>query len=336
MDPEIFVTRLFPGEGIAQLQSSGRRVEVWGGREAVPPEALRRKASSCTGLLTLLSDRVDEALLAAAPRLAVVSNYAVGFDNIDVNAATRLGIAVTNTPDVLTDATAELAIALLFAAARRIVEGDSLVRAGRFRGWEPDLLLGVDIRGKTLGILGAGRIGTAVGRRAAGLGMRVIYCDGGGGRREAVEREAGARSVSFEELLRDSDVLTVHVPLTPETRGRIGARELATMRPGAILINTSRGPVVDEKALADALASGRLRAAGLDVYEREPQIEPALLALPNVVLAPHVGSATIETRSAMGELAARNLLAVLEGRRPEHLVNPEVWDQRQKVTEPRA
>jgi len=330
MDPEIFVTRRFPGEGIVLLKSSGRRVEVWEGRGAVPRETLLSRAASCRGLLTLLSDRVDEPVLSASPLLAVVANYAVGFDNIDVAAATRLGIAVANTPDVLTDATAELAIALLFAAARRIAEGDALVRAGGFRGWEPDLLLGVDIRGKTLGVLGAGRIGAAVGRRAAGLGMRVIYCDCGGGRREAIEREAGARMVSFEELLRDSDVLTIHVPLTPETRGRIGAKELAAMKPGAILINTARGPVVDEKALAAALASGRLRAAGLDVYEREPEVEPELLQLRNVVLAPHVGSATVETRAAMGTTAARNLLAALEGRKPENLVNPEAWDRRRK------
>ncbi|MCU0723958.1 MAG: D-glycerate dehydrogenase [Planctomycetes bacterium] len=328
MDPEIFVTRRIPGGCAAILEASGLRVETWGRREPAPPATLRAKAAPCRGLLTLLSDRVDAALLASCPRLEVVSNYAVGFDNVDVAAATRLGIAVTNTPDVLTDATAELAIALLFAAARRLVEGDALVRAGKFAGWEPELLLGVDVRGKTLGVLGAGRIGAAVARRASALGMRVLYCECGGGRREAVERESGARPVAFDELLRESDFLSIHVPLTPQTRGMIGAAELAAMKPGAILVNTARGPVVDEKALAAALASGRLRAAGLDVYEREPQVEPALLALPNVVLAPHVGSATVETRSAMGELAARSLLSVLEGRRPGSLVNPEAWERR--------
>lgn len=328
MQAEIFVTRRFPGEGLSMLAASGRSLEVWDRDGAVPRETLLAAGRTCRGLLALLSDRVDEALLAACPSLQVVSNYAVGYDNVDVAAATRLGIAVTNTPDVLTDATAELAIALLFAAARRIPEGDALSRSGAWRGWEPELLLGVDIKGKTLGVLGAGRIGTAVAVRAAGLGMRVIYCDCGGGRRDAIEREAGASMGGFAELLADSDFITIHVPLTAQTRGMIGAAQFAAMKKGAILVNTARGPVVDEKALAAALASGRIRAAGLDVYEREPAIEPELLRLRNVVLAPHIGSATVETRSAMGVLAARQLLQVLDGTRPDHLVNPEVWDKR--------
>lgn len=270
-------------------------------------------------IVTLLDLRVDEALLSRLPRLRAVCNVAVGYDNVDVPAATRRGVQVTNTPDVLTDATADLAWALLLAAARRVAEGDRFVRAGRWKRWDWTMLRGVDVHGKTLGIVGAGRIGQAVGRRAAGFSMKILYASRE--RKAAFERETGARRAPLGRLLAESDFVSIHVALTPETRGLIGARELGLMKRTAILVNTARGPIVDEAALARALRSGRLRAAGLDVFEREPRIHPDLLRLENVVLCPHIGSATDETRRAMYETALRNLAAILSGRRPPNPVN---------------
>ncbi|MHC5037845.1 MAG: 2-hydroxyacid dehydrogenase [Planctomycetota bacterium] len=321
--PDIFVTRKIPGQAIPLLEQSGFAVEVHEGEFGPSRDLFLEKAASCIGLLTLLTDRVDDALFDRAPKLKVVSNYAVGYDNIDVPEATRRGILVTHTPGVLTDATAEIAIALLFAAARRIPEGDRFVRSGAFTGWSPSLFQGIDIHGKTLGIVGMGRIGTAVGYRARALGMEILYTDPKGD--TEFERETDARRVPLEALLGESDFVSLHVPLTAETKGLIGREALARMKAGAILINTARGPVVDEKALAESLLSGHLRGAGLDVYEREPDVEPSLLAQENVVLLPHVGSATVETRDAMGRLAAENLLAALAGRKPKHPLNPEVW-----------
>jgi len=321
---DIFVTSALPGRAIPLLRKSPFSVRVHEGGESPDRETLLAGAAGCRGLLTLLTDVVDRALLEEAPKLEVVSNYAVGYDNIDVTACTDRGVAVTNTPDVLTDATAEIALALLFAAARRIPEGDRYVRAGRFRGWKPSMLLGTDIRGKTLGLVGAGRIGRALGRRAAGIGMRILYVDRHN--QPDFERETEARRFPLDALLEESDFVSLHVPLSPDTRRLIGPDELSLMKKGAILINTSRGPVVDESALAAALAAGALRAAGLDVYENEPEVNPALLELDNVVLVPHLGSATEETRDAMGVLASENLLDVLEGKRPKHLVNPDAFD----------
>jgi glyoxylate reductase len=265
-------------------------------------------------LLCLLTERVDAELLDAAPDLRVVANLAVGYDNIDVAAANERGVVVTNTPDVLTDATAELAWALILSAARRVVEGDTLVRTGQWKGWSPTQLLGASLTGKTLGIFGMGKIGAAVARRARGFAMSVIYTNRS--RNEAVEAEIGARPVPFAELLEQSDVLSIHAPSTPETRHAIDAAALARMRPGAILVNTARGPIVDEAALVRALQSRHLGAAGLDVFEREPALEPGLTELENVVLLPHLGSATAETRAAMVELCCRNVIAVLAGKPP--------------------
>jgi glyoxylate reductase len=270
-------------------------------------------------IVTLLDLRVDEALLSRLPRLRAVCNVAVGYDNIDVPAATRRGVWVTNTPDVLTGATADLAWALLLAAARRVAEGDRFVRAGRWKRWDWTMLRGVDVHGKTLGIVGAGRIGQAVGRRAVGFSMQVLYASRE--RKPGFERETGARRVPLDRLLRESDFVSIHLALTSETRGLIGARELGLMKPTAILVNTARGPIVDEAALVRALRSGGIRAAGLDVFEREPAVHPGLLRLENVVLCPHIGSATDETRRAMYETALRNLAAILAGRRPPHPVN---------------
>jgi glyoxylate reductase len=256
-------------------------------------------------LVCLLLDRIDAALLARAPRLRVVANCAVGVDNIDLEAAARAGVVVTNTPDVLTEATAEFAIALMFAAARRLGEGERLARGGAWPGWRLDQLLGMQLAGKTLGIVGMGRIGRAVARRADALGMRVVSA----GPRDAVDAVFAA-----------ADVVSLHCPLTPATRHLVDARRLALMRPGGVLVNTARGGCVDEDALADALASGHLAAVGLDVYAHEPQIHPRLLGSPRAVLAPHLGSATTEARTQMAQLCADAVIAVLSGRRPAHVV----------------
>jgi glyoxylate reductase len=261
----------------------------------------------CDAWLCLLTDRVDAELLARAPRLRVVANMAAGVDNVDVGAARRLGVAVTNTPDVLTDATADLAWALLLSAARRVVWNDRYVRAGAFVGWGPELGVGVDVAGKTLGIVGAGRIGRAVAERARGFRMPVLLHSRSGG-------------VPLGELLERSDFVSLHVPLAPDTRHLIGEPELRRMRPHAVLINTARGPVVDERALVRALREGWIGAAGLDVYEDEPRLAPGLAELANVVLLPHVGSATVETRARMAETAARNAIAVLRGEKPPNAV----------------
>jgi len=274
------------------------------------------------GLLCLLGDRIDEEVLRAGRSLRIVANIAVGYENVDVGAARQLGITVTNTPDVLTEATADMTFALLLAAARRIPEADASVRAGRFPAWRLDQpLLGLDVHGKTLGILGMGRIGSAVARRGRlGFGMRVLYHSRT--RREELEREIGAELVSFERLLEESDFLCVHVPGTDATRHLIDADALARMKPSAVLVNAARGPVVDEEALADALGAGTIAGAGLDVFEREPEVHPKLLALSErVVLAPHLGSATRDTRHAMVRLAVDNVLAVLAGQNPITPVN---------------
>jgi glyoxylate reductase len=266
-------------------------------------------------LVCLLLDQIDEALLERAPKLRVVANCAVGVDNIDLGAATAAGIAVTNTPDVLTEATAELAFALMLAAARRIGEGERLVRSGTWQGWALDQLLGTQLHGKTLGIIGFGRIGQAMARRALGFGMTVIYASPHDGPPEL------GRRVPVDELFRAADVISLHCPLTAETAHVVDARRLALAKPGAILVNTARGGCVDETALIDALATGKLAGAGLDVYASEPKIDPRLVASPRLVLAPHIGSATTETRTAMAQLCADAVIAVLSGRRPPNVVN---------------
>lgn len=317
----VLVTRRLPDAGLAPLREAGLLVDVYDSDEAIPRAELLRRAAGAEALITLMSERVDDELLdAAGPGLKVVANYAVGYDNVDVAACARRGVAVTNTPDVLTDATADLAFALLLAAARRLVEGHDLVRSGRWTGWQPGQLLGMPVAGATLGLVGMGRIGSAVARRARGFGMRVLYY---GRRRDAAaEAELGAAYAPLDELLRESDFVSVHVPLTPETRHLIGPHELAAMKPTAVLVNTARGPVVDEAALAEALRSGRLFAAGLDVFEREPEVHPDLLGLANVVLAPHIGSATVAARTDMALLCSRAVLDVLAGRTPPNLVRP--------------
>jgi glyoxylate reductase len=293
-----------------------------------------RQVAGADAIVTTPAERMDDAVMeAAGPALRVISNFAVGYDNVDIDAANARGIVVTNTPGVLTEATADLTWALILAAARRVVEGDNLVRSGRFRGLSPFLLLGHDLASATLGIVGMGRIGQAVARRAAGFQMRVIYTRPSGPLAPAALPPGAGWEYRAElgQVLLEADVVSLHVPLSPETWHLVGRRELGLLQPHAILVNTSRGPVVDETALVDALREGNIWCAAMDVYEEEPNVPSELVRLPNVVLLPHLGSATVETRRRMAELTAANAVAAVKGERPPHAVNPEVmtsWPSR--------
>jgi glyoxylate reductase len=302
------------------LADAGARVDVLAERGAKRRARLLDAVHGVAGVIATMNERVDGALLdAAGPSLKIVANYAVGYDNIDLPACGERGVRVTNTPGVLTEATADLAWALILAASRRVVEGDGLVRGGGWEGWSPTQLLGLELNGATLGIVGAGRIGTAVAMRAVGFGMRVLYCHPRGS--ELLTRRLGGERVELGALCRQADVLTLHVPMRPENRHLIDGPRIASMKPGAILINTARGPIVDEAALVKALRERRIAAAGLDVYENEPRLTPGLAELPNVVLLPHLGSATESTRRRMSEMAANNVIAVLRGETPPNAVN---------------
>ncbi len=284
--------------------------------------SIRRAAEGCVGIVSQLMDPIRETVL-STPGLKIVSNVAVGFDNIDVPTATAHRVMVTNTPGVLDDATADFAFTLLMTAARRIVEADSFTRQGRFRGWAIDMMLGADVHGATLGLIGVGRIGRGVAHRAKGFNMRVLYYDPQPLPPDA-ERDLGATRVDLGRLLAESDFVSVHVPLTQETHHLLSTPQFATMKPTAILINTSRGPVIDEAALVEALTGKKIAGAALDVYEREPAVHPGLIPMPNVVLAPHIASATVRTRSEMSAMAARNMATAIRGGRPANLLNPEV------------
>jgi glyoxylate reductase len=289
----------------------------------MPRGELLERVAGMNGLLSMLTDRVDGELLErAGPGLRVVANFAVGHDNLDLEACTARGVLATNTPDVVTEATADLAWALLLAAARRVAEGDRFLRAEQPWIWGPEFFLGFEVHGQTLGVIGLGRIGQAVARRAAGFGMPVLYT---ARRRLDRDREAalGVAWRELDQLLAEADFVSIHTGLSPATRHLIGPERLARMKPTAVLVNTARGPIVDEAALAEALRAGQLGAAGLDVFEREPEVHPALLELDNVTIVPHLGTATLQTRVAMGMMAAENLLAALEDRRPPNLLNPE-------------
>lgn len=319
----VFVSRQLPGKGLDKLKSSCN-VTVYPLDQNISKEELLTAVKDQDAIITMLSDPVDEDVIKAGNRLQVIANYAVGFNNIHVDAATSRGIKVVNTPDVLTNATADLAWALLMSTARRVVEGDHLTRTGQFKGWEPELLLGAEVYGKTLGIVGAGRIGQAVAKRAVGFGMPVLYHN----RTrlpESIEKECSIRYVNLDTLLTNSDFVSLHCPLTPETKHLIGERELELMKPTAVLVNTARGPVVDERALVHALKNGVIYGAGLDVFENEPALHPGLSELPNVVLTPHIASAGMETRFRMVDMVVNDVLAVLESRRPQNLVNPEIY-----------
>ncbi len=320
--PRVYVTRRIPEAGL-RLIHAACDAEVWPEETPPPRETLLKAVRGVEGILCLLTDAIDAAVMdAAGPQLKVISNYAVGYNNIDVAAATSRGIAVGNTPGVLTETTADFAFALLMAAARRVVEGVDLVRAGRWRTWGPTLLLGQDVHHATLGIVGFGRIGKGVARRATGFEMRILYHDPFV-RDDPLARELGARHVSLDELLAGSDFVTLHVPLTPATRHLIDARALARMRPTAVLINTSRGAVVDTEALYRALRDGQIACAALDVTDPEPlPADSPLLTLPNCIVTPHIASASVATRTRMAVMAARNLIAGIRGEPLPARVNP--------------
>lgn len=318
MPPQVFVSQPLPGRGLERLRREGIEFEVNPRDRVLPRDELIARLAGKEGLLCLLTDTIDDKVMAGAGSLRGIANCAVGYDNIDLAAAARRNIHVTNTPDVLTETTADLVWALILAVARRIPEADRFTRAGLFTGWGITLMLGRDVHGKTLGIVGAGRIGAAVARRATGFRMRILYASPR--RSEALERHAGGELVTLDRLLRESDFISLHVPLTPGTRHLIGEPELAVMKRDAFLINTSRGPVVDEEALARALREKRIAGAGLDVYEREPRVPEGLKKFQNAVLLPHIGSASFETRSRMAEVAAMNLAAMMRGERPPNLV----------------
>jgi glyoxylate reductase len=318
MEAVVAITRRIPEAGIRLLE--GRfRINLFDSDDPPGRRRLFELLSGADAAITLLSDKIDDELLAACPKLKVLANHAVGYENIDVEAAARRGIWVTNTPEVLTEATADLAMALILAVARRIVEADAFMRAGKYTSWQPKLLRGRSLSGKTLGVFGFGRIGQAVARRAGAFGMNIVYTDPTP--RPDAERDLAAKRVQFDELLAVSDVLTIHSPYLPELRYVMNAEAFAAMKPTAIFINTARGALMDEKALVNALKTGGIAGAGLDVYEREPNFEPELAGMDNIVMLPHIGSATLETRDAMAELAARNVAAVLDGLEPLTPVN---------------
>jgi glyoxylate reductase len=326
MKPKVYVTRLLPKEAMDRIYSFCD-AKVWDGELPPPRGVLLENVTDIDGLLSLLTDTVDAELMNRAPKLKVISNCAVGFDNIDVQEATKRSIIVGNTPGVLTDTTADFAFALLMAAARRVVEGDKLVRAGKWKTWGPMTLLGQDVYGATLGIIGMGRIGSAVARRAGGFGMQILYTDVA--RNKQAEAELGIEYVDLDTLLAKSDFITLHTNLTPETRHLIGKNQFQKMKETAVLVNTSRGPIVDNMALYEALRSGRISYAALDVTEPEPiPADHPLLTLENVIVVPHIASASVATRTRMGLMAADNLFSGLKGEMPPNPVNPEVLRSR--------
>lgn len=327
----IYVTRPIPEAARNLLREACPAVAANDHDRALTRDELLRNLDGFDGVITFLTDRIDAEVIERAAGLRVIANCAVGFDNIDIAAATRRGVIVTNTPEVLTDATADLAWALLMAVARRIIEADRFVRAGKFQGWSPGLMLGSDLAGKALAVIGAGRVGSAFARRGKGFGMCLLYVDDRPN--EALEREVGAQRLDLDTAISQADFISLHLPLTLDTRHLINAQRLAAMKPTAYLINTSRGAVVDEAALVRALRERRIAGAALDVYENEPRLAAGLAELDNVVLAPHIGSATTETRARMIMLAAENVFAAMRGRVPTNIVNPQALENR--PSEPR-
>lgn len=321
---KIFVTRRIPDKGL-ELLKKYHDFEINPENRVLNKKEILEGVKGKDGLICLLTDTIDKEIVDSEPRLKMIANYAVGYNNIDVEAATKRKIPVSNTPGVLTDATSEMAWALLFAVARRIVESDQFTREGRFTGWDPMLFHGLDIKGKTLGVIGAGRIGTAFALKSKGFAMNVLYTDKA--INAMLEEELQAEKTSLHTLLRESDFISIHVPLIDETHHLIGVEELHMMKKYAVLINTSRGPVVDEQALIQVLKEKRIFGAGLDVYEHEPKIPQELIKLDNVVIQPHSASATINSRTNMAIMAAKNMIAGLKGEIPPNCVNPEVFDE---------
>ncbi|MHA2357766.1 MAG: 2-hydroxyacid dehydrogenase [Candidatus Heimdallarchaeaceae archaeon] len=322
MKKKVFVTREIPKPGLDILREHFE-VDVFSEKRLISREEILERAKGCDGLLPLLTDTIDSEIMDKTG-IKVISNYAVGYDNINIEAATKRKIPVTNTPGVLTDATADLTWSLILGISRRIVEADKFTREGKFYGWDPMLCLGGDFKGKTLGIVGLGRIGKAVAERAKGFGLNIVYHDHSDF--PEVEKKLGLTKVSFEELLRISDYVTLHTPHTSETHKMIGEKELELMKPTAYLVNTSRGKVIDEESLAKALKEGKIAGAGLDVYYDEPDVHPELMKLDNAILLPHLGSASLETRTNMAIIAAENLRDTLLGKKPKNIVNPEIYD----------
>ena len=323
MKPPVLVTKRIYPEAIDYLKEHAE-VDYANSDDGLPAEELLERIRGKQAVVSQLTDKFTAAVLAQLDGVRVIANVAVGFDNIDVPVATRRKILVTNTPDVLTDTTADFAFALLMAAARRVVEGHRFVHSGQWTKWRIDLLVGQDVHHRTLGIFGMGRIGQAVARRGRGFDMRILYHDAVRASEE-VERELGAEFVSKERLLGESDFVSLHVPLLAQTRHMMSTEQFRLMKPTAILVNTSRGPVVDEAALAEALEKHVIAGAGIDVFEDEPRVHPMLLQLENVVVAPHIASASVDTRRKMSMMAAENAVAALEGRRPPNLLNAELW-----------
>ncbi|BCS87782.1 2-hydroxyacid dehydrogenase [Pseudodesulfovibrio sediminis] len=322
---KVYITRQIPQEGI-DLLSRVADVDVNPEDAPLPHATLLEKAALYDGIIGLLTDRIDAEFMDAATQLKGYANYAVGFDNIDVAAATRRNLPVSNTPGVLTDATAECAWALIFAVSRRVVESDAVMRSGSWSGWGPLQFIGGDISGKTLGIVGAGRIGTATALMSRGFGMKVLYTSSSGRRNDILDSQLGASLVPFDTLLQEADFISIHAPLTEQTRHMFNAEAFAQMKQTAYVINTARGPVIKEDDLVAALQTGQIAGAGLDVFENEPNMAPGLASLDSVVVLPHIGSATKSSRTNMATLAASNLIAMLQGRQPETCLNPELYD----------
>jgi len=316
---KVFITRKIPHIGIELLKKKGYTLNIFKPERPIKPEELIRGAKDADAVITLLTDKIDDFIMSKLPKLKIISNFAVGYNNIDIAAAEKRNIMVTNTPGVLTEATADTAFALLISCGRRIVESDKFMREGKFIGWDPMLLLGTELHGKTVGIIGAGRIGTAFAKRCSGFDMKIQYFS----RRHnpALESKLNAKKVTLNKLLLTSDFISIHIPLSTETFHLIGKKELGLMKPTSVLINTARGEVVDEKELIKSLKAKKIFSAGFDVYEGEPIVNKELFKLNNVVLLPHIGSATIETRSKIAEIASKNVIAALSGKRPQFLVN---------------
>ena len=327
---KIFVSRKFPGTHLERLQNSGNEVYICEHDRPLSAEEFLERAKGMDAVLSFLTDKIDgEVIDAVGPQMKIFSNYAVGFDNIVVKDATDRNVLIANTPcDEVNEAVAEHAVTLMLSLARRIVEADESTKRGSYRGWEPNIFLGHALRGKTLGIIGLGRIGTMAAKRVKGFDMRVLY-----NKRSPdpeAEREFGIEFADLDKLYGESDFISIHVPLTEETRGMVGRDAIAKMKHGVIIVNTARGPIVDEHALVDGLREGKVGGAGLDVFETEPNINPELIGMENVILTPHIASATFEARDKMGQLAVDAILKTLSGEIPENLVNPEVWDKRRK------
>jgi len=316
---KVFITRKLPGNIDEMLLKKGFDVKVFKGKNGISKKELIKNGSDADGLICLLTDKIDREVIDSLKKCRIIANVAVGYNNIDVNYAAEKGIIVTNTPDILTEATADLTFTLILAAARRVVEGEEMIRTRSFTGWDPNMLLGVELNGKTLGVIGAGRIGTAVAKRAAAFGMKIIYADSK--HNQVIDKKLGGKKVSLAKLLSTGDVVSVHIPLNKETHHLLNKDNLKFLKRSSILINTSRGEIIEEESLIKLLKGKRIFAAGLDVYENEPKINEKFLSLKNVVLLPHIGSATLETRSNMASLAAENALAVLKGKSPKTPVN---------------